>query len=199
MYQSQVPLFIESLTYKLPRAPLPSDFPTTAGYLQGQECAALTAVHRFRCSLTEGKPIHEFLPSVPVLSSPRESPSVPLDCLSQVGLQTCADGDETLPVAANKCQGNNNTSFPDRHTDFLHPLSFSVTRLLMGFSLSTSHRKGDPRTKRSTQSSDQGSQARAASCVCQDRNEQLGLLRADSPSPSFCVPGAGGRCCLAWG
>lgn len=124
---------------------------------------------------------------------------MPLDCLSQVGLQTCADGDETFPVAANKCQGNNNTSFPDRHTDFLHPLSFSVTRLLMGFSLSTSHRKCGPTTKCSTQSGDQGSQARAASCVCQDLNEQLGLLRADSSSPSFCVPGAGGAMLFGMG
>lgn len=104
----QVLLFIESLTQELPRGlPCRVTFQSRLVSSQGQECAAHMAVHPSRYSLAERRPCSSSsFPPPLVLSAPWGHP----EGTWLTSHRTGADGDHTLPVAADKHQGSNNVS-----------------------------------------------------------------------------------------
>ena len=93
---------------------------------QGQECAAHTAVHPSGHSLAERRPCSSSsFPPLLVLSAPWGHP----EGTWLTGHRTGADGDHTLPMAADKHQGSNMSPSLALHGDVSHPLSIVLTHL----------------------------------------------------------------------
>lgn len=108
MYQSPGTVIYRVIDSRAPRGlPCRVTFQSRLVSSQGQECAAHMAVHPSRYSLAERRPCSSSsFPPPLVLSAPWGHP----EGTWLTSHRTGADGDHTLPVAADKHQGSNNVS-----------------------------------------------------------------------------------------
>lgn len=84
------------------------------------------AVHSSRHSPAERRPCSASpLPPAPVLPASWDHP----ECARPAHHGTCADGDQTLPKAADKRQGSNNGSFPCSSHKTVHTFLASQSRI----------------------------------------------------------------------
>lgn len=142
------------------------------------------AVHPSRYSLAERRPCSSSsFPPPLVLSAPWGHP----EGTWLTSHRTGADGDHTLPVAADKHQGSNNVSISCSSLGCFTPSQHRAHASLNGLQFVHIREKHSPRTKCSAWSDDQAAKGRAASSLCQDLIEQLGPVTADSSSGSFSV------------
>lgn len=123
MYQSKVPLFIESLTYELPSGSPAKWLPHRCWSPPGTRSSCL-AIHCWIPSLKERKSLH------PLVFSTSGS-FCPTDHLPYIGspFQTCMDNGSALPAAADRHKAVMMSPRPALHSACSCPLIILVTSL----------------------------------------------------------------------